>query len=296
MELIERWLYDVPEPPKRTRDRPMKILALGMSRSGTESLSRALRILGYDHVFHGFEMWQNTPMLWKGWTQFGRRKWGQSRDTHGTSGLTRADFDSFFGHCEAITDQPGAIFAPELIAAYPEAKVILNHRNVDAWHRSFCTVLRPLTTGLFYHVLPYFNANLYWEAQYLSECVKSFYHGSWERHGKWVYEQHNATIRGMVPADRLLEWTVEDGWEPLCRFLEKEVPPDEFPSGNTVDNTHDSHDNDLLKCVVSARRNLSLCIACVGVLVAVGLGRRVNWGQWIRAVDVRASINSFIAF
>lgn len=27
------------------------------------------------------------------------------------------------------------MFAPELIAAYPEAKVVLSNRNVDQWYR-----------------------------------------------------------------------------------------------------------------------------------------------------------------
>lgn len=56
MEALEQWVYQVPEPPKQTRTKPMQILALGMSRSATESLSRALRRLGYDPVFHGFHM------------------------------------------------------------------------------------------------------------------------------------------------------------------------------------------------------------------------------------------------
>lgn len=37
-------------------------------------------------------------------------------------------------------------------------------------------------------------------------------------------------IRGLVPKDRLLEWSVEDGWEPLCKFLGKNVPEEAFPS------------------------------------------------------------------
>jgi hypothetical protein len=35
--------------------------------------------------------------------------------------------------------------------------------------------------------------------------------------GKWIMREHCAMIRGMVPQDRLLEWAVEDGWEPLCK-------------------------------------------------------------------------------
>lgn len=40
-------------------------------------------------------------------------------------------------------------------------------------------------------------------------------------------------IRGLVPKERLLEWSAEDGWEPLCKFLGKEVPGIPFPHVNT---------------------------------------------------------------
>lgn len=41
-------------------------------------------------------------------------------------------------------------------------------------------------------------------------------------------------IRGLVPKDRLLEWYIEDGWEPLCQFLGKPIPDVEFPHANAL--------------------------------------------------------------
>lgn len=41
-------------------------------------------------------------------------------------------------------------------------------------------------------------------------------------------------IRGLVPKERLLEWYIEDGWEPLCKFLGKPVPDVEFPHANAA--------------------------------------------------------------
>lgn len=38
--------------------------------------------------------------------------------------------------------------------------------------------------------------------------------------------------RGLVPKERFLEWGVEEGWGPLCEFLEKEIPETPFPNGN----------------------------------------------------------------
>jgi hypothetical protein len=39
-------------------------------------------------------------------------------------------------------------------------------------------------------------------------------------------------VRETVPADRLLVWEVKDGWEPLCGFLEVDVPDAPLPNIN----------------------------------------------------------------
>ena len=54
------------------------------------------------------------------------------------------------------------------------------------------------------------------------------------RNGKWVYREHYDMVRGLVPEERRLEWTVEDGWEPLCNFLDKPVPNEPFPFANAA--------------------------------------------------------------
>ncbi len=220
MDLLERTIYHVPDPPRQPRQRPMKVLALGFSRSGTESLSRALQTLGYEHVFHGWHVWQSRPMLWRAWVKLIRRKYGADGTVPGDTGLTRDDFDAYISQFEAVTDLPWPTFAREMIAAYPEARVVLNRRSdVDAWYRSYCTVLKPLTSGLFYHVFPWFQADLYWTRRFVDELLKPYFYGSWERHGKWVYEVHSAMVRGLVPGDNLLEWGVEEGWGPLCEYV-----------------------------------------------------------------------------
>jgi hypothetical protein len=34
-----------------------------------------------------------------------------------------------------------------------------------------------------------------------------------------AYERHNEAVRQSVPADRLLEWSATDGWDPICDRL-----------------------------------------------------------------------------
>ena len=36
-------------------------------------------------------------------------------------------------------------------------------------------------------------------------------------------------VQRNIPRDRLLVWNVAEGWEPLCRFLEVDVPETPFP-------------------------------------------------------------------
>lgn len=89
----------------------MKVLALGLPRSGTESLKQALHILGYDDVYHGFSFAESEPAEKKAWAELGRRKWGSKGDA---SPITREDFDKILGRCEAVTDQPCACFPLEV--------------------------------------------------------------------------------------------------------------------------------------------------------------------------------------
>lgn len=46
------------------------------------------------------------------------------------------------------------------------------------------------------------------------------------------YREHYALVRKMAPPDRLLEFNMSQGWEPLCEFLGKPVPDVPFPHLN----------------------------------------------------------------
>ena len=44
--------------------------------------------------------------------------------------------------------------------------------------------------------------------------------------------RYHQEVQENVPADRLLVWSVSDGWEPLCEFLGLPVPDQPFPHLN----------------------------------------------------------------
>ena len=47
-----------------------------------------------------------------------------------------------------------------------------------------------------------------------------------------TYGRHVAEVRATVPAERLLEFEVAQGWAPLCAFLEVPEPDEPFPRVN----------------------------------------------------------------
>jgi hypothetical protein len=44
-----------------------------------------------------------------------------------------------------------------------------------------------------------------------------------------VYEAHAAYIKRVVPEKQLLYFDVRQGWEPLCRWLDVDLPNQDFP-------------------------------------------------------------------
>lgn len=113
----------------------MEVLALGISHSGTESVKRALELLGHGRVYHGFNLNKSTDG-WT-WSTLTERRYGNASGPIGQD-----EFDRILGDCGAVTDFPCYAFWSELMDAYPEAKVVLVERdNLDAWYRSFDQVI-----------------------------------------------------------------------------------------------------------------------------------------------------------
>jgi len=55
--------------------------------------------------------------------------------------------------------------------------------------------------------------------------------------------RHNQHIRDIVPPENLFEFQLEDmkGWEPLCKFLGKDVPEEPYPRINEGDSVAKFH-------------------------------------------------------
>ena len=54
---------------------------------------------------------------------------------------------------------------------------------------------------------------------------------------KATFEEHYNMVKRVVPEDRLLVLQLGEGWNRLCKFLDKPVPSEPYPRTNTTKET-----------------------------------------------------------
>ena len=213
----------------------MKVLCLGLSRTGTSSLKQALLDLGIGDVYHFSSVINDNPpdaLLWARALEW---------KINGIGTWTKSDWDALLGHCMAVSDHPCLAFCDELLEAYPDAKVILTTRdNVDVWYESVMATIWPFVERMVHPDVSVWRK--IWRAfldptgfDRMLELVHLNPQGMYWKfpeRGKDFYREHNEKIRRMVPKEKLLEYNVKQGWEPLCEFLGYEAPEWEFPRVN----------------------------------------------------------------
>ncbi len=207
----------------------LKIIGAGWGRTGTESLKKALEILGYTKCYHMFELLTDSTRL-RFWEQL-----DQERTTN---------FEALFEGYEAGVDFPVAGYYKELMQHYPDAKVILTVRDPDKWFESASkTILRkpPAFVFLVLRFLGLFSRKMgnfpkvhaYAERTILKGLLQGRLTDREFLKAK-MQEWNNEVVQS-VPPDRLLIYEVKNGWEPLCAFLGKPVPNTPFPRANDSD-------------------------------------------------------------
>lgn len=264
-------------PPHRTRtpSKPMRVLALGLPRSGTDSLRTALATLGYTTIWHGFEMPLSRPNESASWVPLLRAK-AAGDDSPGQT----FNWDVLLGDCDVVMDMPPGIFAEELLDYYPDAKVVLNRRrDMDGWHRSLGEAADVVLGSWFLWICGWFDAELFWWYWTATLWMGIMGKGrSFKRYGKEWGEEYYERLEGKMKRQRRewLDWEVKEGWGPLCQFLGRDVPGEEFPWGNRSGGEFQKNaDRAVARMVTRSMMRIGAIGAVLVAAVAVGL-----WGGW----------------
>lgn len=170
----------------------MKIFGIGLSRTGTNSLTLALKELGYNAIHY-----PQPPLL--------------------------PELLEVVKQYDALTDSPIAIAYKELDVNFPCSKFILTTRSLKSWLKScanFRRFMRELNNKEFSKV----RELLYGCKKFNKEKFIKAYN----KHHEDVEQYFEENKQDLL----VMDITNGDGWEKLCKFLGKEIPAWDFPHKN----------------------------------------------------------------
>ncbi|CAB4066604.1 unnamed protein product [Lepeophtheirus salmonis] len=203
-----------PKHKKHCRNQ-LDVIGAGLPRTGTMSLKEALNILYPEGPCYHMLVFSHGRKFQ------GHRALEYNKAISGKT--TKEDWYTFFDK------------------TYPEAKVVLTVRDVQSWHDSCHSTIfnnhenhtTPwiyYLTGLAqrYHVatrihnqiVPGFSMSLKSANKCGPEASKAYF-------DKWIEE-----VKNNIPEEQLLIFDVRQGWEPLCKFLDRPIPNVPFPRAN----------------------------------------------------------------
>lgn len=205
----------------------LKVIGAGYGRTGTMSTYKALPELGFPcyHMMEIIGKKENKSHI-DFWNEVTNAPEGQQHD-----------WERVFKNYTAAVDNPACCVWKELMVAYPDAKVLLtlHPRGPEAWYNSTMETIYFTETLWQFKVLraviPFMgkfgnvSTNLIW---------KRNHKGTMENKKAAIaeYNAHIEDVKAHVPPEKLLIFTVDQGWEPLCKFLDVPVPATPFPNVN----------------------------------------------------------------
>lgn len=196
----------------------MQIIGAGFGRTGTASMKAALEHIGFGACYHMFDVIADPSRM---------QDWRRAIDGE------EMDWTKVFEGYQSTVDWPGCTFWRELVDAFPDAKVLLTVRDPERWYDSTLNTIYQIYSQPTDPAMPREMSEIF-----RPTVGKIIWNGTFDgrfedrEHAIKVFEQHNEEVRSTVPADRLLEYKVGSGWEPLCDFLGVTVPEEDFPHVN----------------------------------------------------------------
>ncbi len=206
----------------------MKVIGAGLPRTATTTQMFALEQLGRGRCYHMRDLLADL--------ESGLPLWEAVAEGN-------PDWERIFGDARSTVDWPSARYYRELMDHYPDAKVLLSVRGGEEWARSMVKTVWGVFHGdaVIHHVS---------EARAVLDPLWRRYM-TLMRHMTWndgtgalagdtsteagliaAMERWNESVKDTVPAERLLVWNPSEGWEPLCEFLDLDVPPEPLPRLN----------------------------------------------------------------
>jgi len=183
-----------------------KVFGIGLGRTGTKSLTRALYLLGI-HVTH-------FPI---------------EKDIYTKLRQGKCDFE-ILQRFDGITDITVAPCYAQLDRLYPGSRFVLTLRDKEAWLDSMERLLgrKPVLdesvpgNKLYLKIRNFLQEEVYGTRSFSREKMSNVY----DLHTKNVIDYFRDSPESLL----IIDVTRGEGWEKLCPFLGKAVPEEPFPN------------------------------------------------------------------
>ena len=220
------------EHKNESKEEGLVVIGAGLPRTGTLSTRMALQHLLRAPCYHG-----SVPVVeqvdhlqpWVEMFQAGK--------------LEPETAKRLLNGCKAGVDWPVFCWYQELAQLFPEAKILLTVREPHAWFRSqkwlndaIYTMVAETPFSWFFSLIGLGSFTATMRAKHLIQ------HGiagkrnrallAGEEASVKFYEEHVEEVKASVPSEKLLVFSVKEGWQPLCTFLGLPVPEIPFPTVN----------------------------------------------------------------
>ena len=195
----------------------MKVIGATIPRTGTMSYTVALERLGYRvySLVEALANFERGDLDLLGAHQRGERQ---------------IDWQDFLEGYDATADLPMGFYYQEMMEAFPEAKVILTVRDPQAWYSSAIKLWRQRDVMVDpFRFVPRFDAFVRVAQAAIRKLVLD---APGMDAATAMLKRYFEDVKSTVPEDRLLVFSVTEGWEPLCHFLGQPVPDEPFPHEN----------------------------------------------------------------
>tara|TARA_B100001175_G_scaffold13827_1_gene10609 strand:- start:884 stop:1609 length:726 start_codon:yes stop_codon:yes gene_type:complete len=206
----------------------MKVICAGWGRTGTRSLKYALEHINGQPSYH----MQNILLNKKD-----AKKWHDLIFNN----KNNYNWDNIYKGYGACLDFPSCNYYKELMDFYPDAKVILNLRDDESWVKSWNVLNNQILksfTFRFIAKLPYTSFKLHKDIhnEMILGSRGAFQGAKTDKEKMQKFNDWNQSVIDYVPKDRLLIYKASEGWEPICKFLNVNIPDIPFPYKNKTKN------------------------------------------------------------
>ena len=220
-----------------------KVFGASPGRSGTDSQKMALTRLGFGPTMHMKELMAEESGIptFHHLALYERAARGET-----------IDWVDMLKDFNSGCDFPLSAFPEELLAAFPDARFVLNIRPATSWYRSLQQSICHMSPDRSWFVrilatpLPFFPFTLFRAQTQMMDAVTAhkFVRDGVSTWGDFcsmdqpkveeIYHNWNAYVKSVIPPKQLLIFNVgKEGYKELAAFLDVEAPAEEYPNANS---------------------------------------------------------------